>query len=138
MGSFSLIQFTMGMCDLSHLHCKCLHPSPVIPEALYNQRIEGLDWAEVLSYLGSIWALLFIIDFIIGFPLFFSMKLCTEGILVPFTVISQMLCPHKRNRKYLPRVPELSACESRKDLENYKLLILEIILNTVGQGSEVT
>lgn len=66
------------------------------------------------------------------------MKLCTGGLLVPFTVISPMLCPHKRNRKHLPRVPELPACGNRKDLENYKLLILVIILNAVAKGSEVT
>lgn len=66
------------------------------------------------------------------------MKLCTGGILVPFTDINQRLCPHKRNRRFLPRVPELSACGNRKDLENYILLILKIILNAMAQGSEVT
>lgn len=68
----------------------------------------------------------------------FSRKLYIGGIFVPFTVFNQMLCPHKRNGKYLPRVPELSACGNRNTLENYKLLILEIILNAVSQGSEVT
>lgn len=60
MGSFPLVRIAMGMYDLCHSLCECLHPSPVIPEALYNQRIEGLDWALVLSYLGSTFCYRFI------------------------------------------------------------------------------